>query len=149
MITAWVALFEFGQIALAFCFPFILIGGTIIFTINETRIFLKEKKTNDNLEEIVKALEQVDIKTNVKKITKSIALPDIALTEEDKNNSKYSSYCYMFKDNNYKLRGLLEKDSKHFNEYYLLEENELSQVMQTDIYKENLPKIKKLVRRTR
>ena len=100
MITAWVALFEFGQIALAFCFPFILIGGTIIFTINETRIFLKEKKTNDNLEEIVKALEQVDIKTNVKKILQIYSFDAII-----HYGISMSWYNYIHKANRYEIRG--------------------------------------------
>lgn len=149
MITAWVLLFEFEQIALAFLFPFLVVGGSAIFCLNECRIFIRDIKTENSLNEVVEALEKVNIKTNTKDLSKSIPLSDIAITDEDKNNKEYSSYCYIFLDDNFRLQGLLEKDNKLIKEYYLLENHELEEVKKTEEYKENLPKIKKLVRRTR
>ena len=149
MIIASVALFEFEQIALAFLFPFIGIGGSIIFTLNEIRIYLKEKNAEDNLNEVAEALEKVNVKTNVNNLSKCVPLPDIVVTDEDKNNKEYSSYCYMFLDDKHKLQGLLEKDYKLVKEYYLLENHELEEVKKFNVYQENLPKIKKLTRRVK
>lgn len=121
--------------------PIVTFFGSIVLFINEMRLLNRNKKNDKKLNSVIEALETSNIKTNLKNLSKSIVLENVMINDNVPDDRLISNNCYIFKDNDGNLQGLLEDDSMKEKQYYTLEKEEVKRVV------ESSAKAKKLIRR--
>lgn len=109
--------------------PILSFIGINIYFIKEFIKLGKRKKAEKNMNEVVKALEVNEIKTNSKRLSSSMVKHDSV--EKNGIEESYSN-CYLFLDKNNKLNGLYEEINipNKKVEYYTLNTNEVVNIAQ-------------------
>lgn len=112
--------------------PFVGITGANIYIIKEFSKLRKKRKAEKNMEQVVKALNVNDIKTNSNRLANSTI-------EHRDYDDKYSN-CYLFLDKEDNLSGLYEEidTTNKVANYYTLDNNEISEITRRNVKKKVL-----------
>ena len=141
IIPSLIGLMLIETLPLVLLLPITTIIGSLGICLNELRILNRDIKNDKKLNNVIEILENSNIKTNLNNLSKSVVLEDVIFTEEVPSDKLISNNCYVFKDNDGNLQGLLEDDSSKEIKYYTLGRDEIKKLV------EYSPKVKKLVKR--